>query len=208
MHLTSVITWAAALVGTVSADGAATYRDPETGFIFSEWSAQYQLNASPLFFRIAQPSGASAGFEVVLQIVAPINVQWAAVSWGGSMTNSPLSVIWPNGNNVTVSSRYTAQRVKPNVWTGATHQVLKIGTGRNGTHWRAAVKCTGCTQWSARTLNPQGSHRLAWAWADERPTNPASSASDFPYHDSHGYWQHDFNPGANPQYAQLLQKNA
>lgn len=211
MQLKSAITWAAALVGTVSADGAAIVRDPETGFTFSEFGVQYQLNGSPMIFRTAQASGLSPGsdWDIVLQIVCPINVGWAGLSWGGSMTNAPLSVAWPgNGNAMVLSSRYATARVKPNPYNGATYQTLRVGTGRNSTHWRIAVKCSGCTQFGTKSLNPNGSTRLAWAFGKGKPTNPSSNTSDFPYHDSHNYFQHDFASGANPQFSELLQKNS
>lgn len=86
---------------------AATYFDPETGFTFSQTTALYALGKS-LTFRIAVPSPVSSGasYDAVLQVIAPIDVGWAGLSWGGGMTYAPLSLGWSNGNSVVLSSRY------------------------------------------------------------------------------------------------------
>jgi len=68
---------------------------------------QYSTSASNPVFRIAIPDGASAPFDVLLQIVAPVSLGWAGFSWGGGMTMNPLTVAWPNGNKATVSSRWS-----------------------------------------------------------------------------------------------------
>jgi hypothetical protein len=70
---------------------------------------EYTLSGS-ISYRIAIPSPVSPGtpYDLVLQVVAPNDVGWAGISWGGSMLASPLTVAWANyGNGVTVSSRYT-----------------------------------------------------------------------------------------------------
>lgn len=84
------------------------YQDSETGFTFSQYDAQYALNKY-LTFRIAVPTGVAAGsaFDTVIQVVAPIDVGWAGLSWGGKMTYSPLAVAWANGNSALVSARWT-----------------------------------------------------------------------------------------------------
>ncbi len=72
-----------------------------TNICFSET----QIN--DITFRIAIPDVSAAPFDILLQIVAPISsTGWAGVAWGGKMANNPLTVGWPNGNGVTVSSRW------------------------------------------------------------------------------------------------------
>ena len=59
-------------------------------------------------FRVAIPATipASAEFDTVLQIVAPITIGWAGFAWGGTMTYNPLAIAWANGtNNVIISPR-------------------------------------------------------------------------------------------------------
>lgn len=55
--------------------------------------------------RVAIPADPPEGFRTALQIVAPIKTGWVGFSWGGSMTNVPLTVAWKNGDNVTASPR-------------------------------------------------------------------------------------------------------
>ena len=61
--------------------------------------------AAGITYRIAIPAGATAPFDIALQIVAPSTVGWAGIGWGGGMLNNPLVVAWPNGDTVTVSAR-------------------------------------------------------------------------------------------------------
>jgi hypothetical protein len=83
------------------------YHDAETGFTFSQYNAQYSLDHS-IAFRIAVPSPvlANSTYDAVIQVVAPVDVGWAGLAWGGNMLSNPLSVSWANGNNVVLSSRY------------------------------------------------------------------------------------------------------
>jgi hypothetical protein len=64
-------------------------------------------------YRIAIPDNASGAFDTVLEIIAPISIGWAGFSWGGSMTANPLTVAWPNGQKVTVSSRWSTYVLNP-----------------------------------------------------------------------------------------------
>jgi hypothetical protein len=100
----------------------------------------------------------------------------------------------------------------PNAYTGASYTILKTGTHVNRTHWQVTAKCTGCSSFSSSGgyttyLSARGNNNLAFAYAKARPSNPASNTSSFPYHDVHGYWQHDFTPASNPTFDALVSKN-
>lgn len=77
--------------------------DAETGFTFGQF-----ITDNGIEYRIALPDPVPADtpYDVVLQVAAPHEIGWAGISWGGSMTYSPLTVAWPNDKDVTVSSRY------------------------------------------------------------------------------------------------------
>lgn len=79
----------------------STYCD-SLGRCFSSYT-----NEGGITFGIAVPEGASVGqpYDAIVQITAPIAVGWAGLAWGGSMTYNPLTIVWMNGNEVTVSSR-------------------------------------------------------------------------------------------------------
>jgi hypothetical protein len=79
------------------------YEDAATGLKFASYASDRGV-----IYRVAIPAiiPASAEFDTVLQVVAPINVGWAGFAWGGTMTYNPLAIMWANGtNNVVVSSR-------------------------------------------------------------------------------------------------------
>jgi len=213
--------WAAAFVGITcglpaSSDpvsGASVYHDTETGFTFSQYSVPYTLQES-ITFRIAVPSPVTAGqpYDTVLQVVAPLDVGWTGLSWGGQMTYSPLSVSWANGNSVVVSSRYTTQHAAPPAYSGATYTVFKTGTHVNRTHFQYTAKCTGCTSFTGSegtptTVSPTGTNRLAFAYASSKPFSPSSNTSGFPVHDVYNYWSQDFSAGENTAFASLAAKN-
>jgi len=208
--------WAAALVGIASSSpvsGASVFHDAETGFVFSQYVVPYTLSES-ITFRIAVPSPVAADqpYDTVLQVVAPLDVGWNGLSWGGQMTYSPLTVSWANNKNVVVSSRYTTQHAAPPVYNGSQYTVFKTGTHVNKTHFQFTAKCTGCTSFSGSdgtptVVNPTGTNRLAFAYASSRAFNPSSNLSSFPVHDVYNYWSQDFSSGANPAFASLAAKN-
>lgn len=68
---------------------------------------EYSSTASNPIYRVAIPDANAAPFDTLLQIIAPVSLGWAGFAWGGAMTLNPLTVAWPNGNTVTVSSRWS-----------------------------------------------------------------------------------------------------
>jgi hypothetical protein len=95
-----------------AADGSVTKRQSTTAkycpggtqICFSEFIEP----TSGIAYRIAIPEVSAAPFDVLLQIVAPIDkAGWAAIAWGGAMNRNPLTVGWPNGNTAVVSSRWS-----------------------------------------------------------------------------------------------------
>jgi hypothetical protein len=78
------------------------YCDAASTICYSEFTS-----TNNIVYRIAIPdtATASAPFDVLLQIVAPKATGWAGLAWGGQMAYNPLTVAWPNGASVVVSSR-------------------------------------------------------------------------------------------------------
>lgn len=94
----------------------------------------------------------------------------------------------------------------------ATYTAFRTGTGSNGTHWQFTAKCSGCTSYSdasgsRRYLDPDGGNRLAFAYAAQKPVNPASPESNFNVHDVFGYWEHDFSLAQNQDFDALVARN-
>ncbi|KAE8447235.1 hypothetical protein EG329_010929 [Mollisiaceae sp. DMI_Dod_QoI] len=208
--------WAAALVAIASGDqvaGPSVYHDAETGFTFSSYNVMYNLQ-SAITFRIAVPSPVTSNtpFDAVIQVVAPIDVGWTGLAWGGQMLYNPLTVSWASGSNVVVSSRFATEHSAPPLYNGATYSVFKTGTHVNRTHFQYTAKCTGCTSYTSSqgtptVLNPTGNNRLAFAYASSRPNNPSSTSASLPVHDVYSYWSQDFSTGANAAFTSLTSKN-
>ncbi|KAL1855259.1 hypothetical protein Daus18300_011165 [Diaporthe australafricana] len=214
MSWLSMLLCALSILGTASAADSIVYKDSDTGFTFSQYDATYKYNSpNVITFRTAVPSSASAPYDVVLQLTALKEVAWLGVAWGGTMLSVPLTVAWPNGNSVTVSSRLTKTRSLPAAYAGETLQVLKTGTKVNSTHWQVTMRCSGCTSWTTSSggttsLNPSGSNHLAYAYSTTAPTTPSSNTSSFGVHDLFGYWNQDFAQGQNSDFQALVSKNS
>ena len=80
------------------------YCNPGTQICYLE----YSWGATVPVFRVAVPDSAATNtaFDTLLQIVSPASLGWVGFAWGGGMTLNPLTVVWPNGNGATVSSRW------------------------------------------------------------------------------------------------------
>jgi hypothetical protein len=91
----------AAVEPAVEAAPVAKVCDAATSLCYNEYAS-----AGGVSYRIAIPATATAApFDIAFQIVAPKAATWAGISWGGAMTNAPLTMGWPNGKTVTLSSR-------------------------------------------------------------------------------------------------------
>ncbi|KAI0445206.1 hypothetical protein F4803DRAFT_194422 [Xylaria telfairii] len=208
------LAYLAALLGCASEGLAADtsiVRDPETGFTFSQFMAAYQIGQT-VTFRVAVPSPAPANYDLVFQIIAPNAVGWTGLAWGASMVNCPLTIGWASGSTPVVSVRRTSVRTQPQIYDGAKVQLLKTGSKVNGTHWQITAKCSGCSTFTTtgsntKTLNPNGSNRLAFAYSKTKP-NSASSAATLSVHDVYNYWDHDFSSAGNIDFDQLVLRNS
>jgi cellobiose dehydrogenase (acceptor) len=79
-----------ALLATVANGSVLSWTEPVSGVQYS----------------VGIPEVAAAPFDIYTSIVAPIDVTWAAVAYGGCMLRSPLLVAWPHDTNVVVSPRW------------------------------------------------------------------------------------------------------
>ena len=77
------------------------YCDNELNLCFAEARA-----ANDAYFRMAIPQNAIAPFDVVLQMLVPKSVGWLGFAWGGEMLTSPITLAWPSGKSVGVTSQY------------------------------------------------------------------------------------------------------
>ncbi|KAI1324192.1 iron reductase domain protein [Xylariaceae sp. FL0255] len=187
--------------------------DPQTGFTFTQYSAEYAIGAY-IQFRVAIPSPAVAPYDLVVQIIAPNNVGWTGIAWAGTMIDSPLTVGWASSGSVGDAVLHSPTYSQPALWTGATLTPLRIGTQANGTGWQLTAKCSGCSYFmnennAYTTLSSSGTNRLAFAYSASGPSGSSSSAaSSLPVHSVYGYWDHDFSSAGNANFTQLVAQNS
>ncbi|KAF9880278.1 hypothetical protein CkaCkLH20_02232 [Colletotrichum karsti] len=190
-----------ALVGFAAAqEQQSTYCD-RLGRCFASFT-----NEAGITFGIAIPEGASSGesYDAIVQITAPIEVGWAGLAWGGAMTYNPLTIVWVNGEDVTVSSRMAFGYFTPPPYEDATYTVLP-GTVVNATHYSVTALCTGCTYFAPfgndpTALNPDGENYLAFAYSGVPVDDPASNETTFGIHERVGHWNHDFEPAQSSNF--------
>ncbi|EMR66596.1 putative cbd9-like protein [Eutypa lata UCREL1] len=215
MHWKSASAYAIALLGlapTSYAANSVVFRDAQSGFTFSSYDAQYVIG-STIAYRIAIPSDAtaSAPYDAVIQVVAPVAVGWAGLAWGGSMVRNPLAVGWASGSTPVVSSRWATGHTTPAAYPSAVYTLLSKATEVNGTHWKYTALCTGCTSFAGSTgtniLNPDGENRFAFAYSSSKPSG-TSPDTTINVHSVTNYWTHDFAAAKNDNFDALVQQNA
>lgn len=77
------------------------YTDTETGIKFQS----YTDSDTNISWRIALPETTNGSYDALIQIEGPANLGWIGWAWAGTMAYNPLTVVWPNGNDVVHSSR-------------------------------------------------------------------------------------------------------
>ncbi|KAF6825861.1 carbohydrate-binding cytochrome b562-like protein [Colletotrichum musicola] len=185
---------AAALIGSVAAQEQSTYCD-SLGRCFASYTTEGGIT-----FGFAIPEGATSGqpYDAILQVTAPIEVGWTGLAWGGSMTYNPLTIVWANGEEVTVSSRMAFGYFTPPPYEDAEYTILP-GTVVNATHYSVTTLCKGCTYFAPfgndpTALDPNGENYLAFADSGVPVDDPTANDTTFGIHERTGHWYHNFEP--------------
>ncbi|CAJ2504625.1 Uu.00g120190.m01.CDS01 [Anthostomella pinea] len=205
----TVATSIVGLASLVQAQADSTpFVDADTGITFQSFST-----SDGITYRAALPATASADspYDVILQIVAPVELGWAAWAWGGGMTYNPLTVVWHDGDTVVYSSRQALGYYTPAPYEDAEYTVLK-GTSVNETHFKFTALCTGCASWTnsdgnPTTLNGAGDTSFAYAFSTTPVEEPANNETDFDIHDSVGHWIHDMAGSRSDQFTSWVAAN-
>ncbi|TEA15649.1 Cellobiose dehydrogenase [Colletotrichum sidae] len=190
----------AALISSSAAQEQSTYCDS-----LSRCFAAY-TNEAGITFGIAIPDGVAQGtpYDAIVQITAPVEVGWAGLAWGGSMTYNPLTIVWVNGDSVTVSSRMAFGYFTPPPYEAAAYTVLP-GTAVNSTHFSVTALCRGCTYFAPfgnepTALDPNGENYLAYAYSGVPVDDPSANDTTFGIHEGVGHWYHDFETAQSPDF--------
>ncbi|KAI5860899.1 putative iron reductase domain protein [Durotheca rogersii] len=182
--------------------------DADTGITFQSYTS-----AEGITYRLALPENATdeAGYDVILQVVAPVELGWAGWAWGGAMVYNPLTIVWHDGNTVHHSPRQATGYYVPAVYPDSQYTVLD-GTGVNETHFKFTALCAGCASWADFEGNPfilngAGDTNFAYAYSMspvEEPTNPETG---FSIHDHVGRWIHDLAGARSDKFAEWIATN-
>ncbi|RYP26373.1 hypothetical protein DL768_011741 [Monosporascus sp. mg162] len=208
MKLSAVAVGIAGLTGSALAQDSVPVTDAETGITFQAFT-----NPEGVSYGIALPANASAagGYDIILQVTAPIEIGWAGIAWGGAMVYNPLSIVWPNGESVVASPRMAYGYYQPEIYEGGTLTLLK-GSGANATHYKVTALARGFSSWTdfdgnAVHLDGSAQVRLAYAYSTTPVEDPASVESPFSIHDSVGRWVHDLAAARSAEFPNWVADN-
>ncbi|KAI0425733.1 actin-domain-containing protein [Xylaria sp. FL1042] len=207
--------WASSLAGLLSLFTLASAQSDSTSFVDVDTGITFQTftNEVGVTYRLALPADASAdkAYDVILQIVAPIEMGWVGWAWGGAMTYNPLTVVWANGDSAVYSSRQALGYYTPIQYEDAKYTVLK-GSSVNSTHFKFTALCSGCASWpdfdgNPTTLDGAGQVNFAYAYSTTPVDDPASSETTFTIHDSVGHWTHDLGAARSDKFSSWVAAN-
>ncbi|KAI1427773.1 actin-domain-containing protein [Xylaria sp. FL1777] len=207
--------WASSLAGLLSLVTLALAQSDSTSFVDVDTGITFQssTNSEGVTYRLALPADASIdkAYDVILQVVAPVEMGWVGWAWGGAMTYNPLTVVWANGNSVVYSSRQALGYYTPIQYEDAKYTVLK-GTSVNSTHFKFTALCAGCASWpdfdgNPTTLDGAGQVNFAYAYSTTPVDEPASGESTFSIHDSVGHWTHDLGAARSDKFSSWVAAN-
>jgi len=95
----------------------------------------------------------------------------------------------------------------PLAYDGATVTVLKSSVASDG-GWTASFICTGCSEWSGGSLDPNAENEFAWAFSTRSPFTPESADSIFPYHTDKDHFSVDLSKAkvSDKEWAALVEE--
>ncbi|TGJ81929.1 hypothetical protein E0Z10_g6827 [Xylaria hypoxylon] len=207
--------WTSSLAGLLSLSTLVSAQSDSESFVDADTGITFQsaTNSEGVTYRLALPADASAekAYDVIIQIVAPVELGWVGWAWGGAMTYNPLTVVWANGNNVVYSSRQAIGYYTPIQYEEAKYTVLK-GTSVNATHFKFTAVCAGCASWAdfdgnPTTLDGTSQVNFAYAYSTTPVDDPSTGESGFSIHDSVGHWTHDLGAARSDKFSSWVAAN-
>lgn len=67
---------------------------------------QSYTDSNGISVRFALPQTNATPFDLVIQIVSPVQNKWVGLAFNGRMQYNPLLVAWPNNANIVASPRW------------------------------------------------------------------------------------------------------
>ncbi|KAF2220696.1 hypothetical protein BDZ85DRAFT_203325 [Elsinoe ampelina] len=180
--LFSAASFASAVLGQAS---VAPYTDADTGIIVSQASLDTVGTGSlQIGYALPPADAADKQTEFIGRVAGTTTgVGWTGLSFGGSMTNSLLLLLWPNEGKMVTSFRYASGYILPDVYTGnATITPLK--TTVTDTTFELIYRCENCWTWDGASRIPVDGNAqvVGYAQGTTPPTDLADPASAFTQH--------------------------
>ncbi|KAG6918092.1 substrate-specific activator of APC-dependent proteolysis [Tephrocybe rancida] len=182
------------VVPSVLSQAGSAYTDPDNGISFWGYTDPVHQVTYGYVFPPLAASGSAQSNEFIGEIVAPIATKWAGVSPGGSMLQNLLLVVWPNGNSIVRSARYSTDYVQPTAMTGPVLTDLP-STTVNSTHWKWVYRCVN--SWpiagGTKSIPVDGFGVPAWVYSSVGVDNPTDPQSTFLEHTDFGFFGLDYS---------------
>ncbi|KAF8582996.1 carbohydrate-binding module family 1 protein [Ramaria rubella] len=186
LRCSAVMAGLCSVIGLVAGQSSTQICDSLNGICFQG----YQDTELDIFVGVVLPPLTTPpSSEFITQIVAPNTYGYTGVSMAGTMADSLLFVLWPNGDDVVFSTRWTDAYVQPLPYSGPTITMLP-GSGVNSTHIKATFRCQDCITWTDGSFDPTGSFQLlAYVASTTVPVNdPSNPNSNFTEHDQFDFF--------------------
>lgn len=191
----------------VTAQGNSPYCDSSSGICYQGYyDSSLDITVGLVFPPLTTATTPNAT-EFIAQLVAPVNYGWTGLSVGGTMANSLLFTLWPNGDEIIFGPRWTAGYVQPLLYSGPKITLLPDSTV-NSTHIKASFRCQNCTVWEGGSIgsgNLNGFQLIAYVASTDTPVDdPSNVASNFTEHNDFDFFGLDLSTVHSSSYSSYI----
>ncbi|TID22841.1 Glucose-methanol-choline oxidoreductase [Venturia nashicola] len=190
------------------AQGPQPFTDPESGILFSQYSAPVTADVPKGGFQlgVAFPPNFDKN-EYIGHLVGsrPQGKGWVAISHSPQMLDTLILLAWVHGQEVRTSFRYATNYTQPDIYSGAL-SFSQLAHTINKTHFTVTYRCQGCFSWNYKgktgSVNMKAESILfGWGQGSRDPSMPSNNNSPVDFHDN-GFGIIATVPslGANPKY--------
>jgi hypothetical protein len=136
--------------------------------------------------NIPQLNAQSGSGSIYFQLNATKQVRWFALGQGTRMVGANIFVVYPNGDNVTVSPRLGVGEIEP-LYNSAAQVSLLSGSGVANGVVTANVRCDSCINWTGGSEDVT-SASSSWLWAVKygSPLDSSDVSASITQHDDSG----------------------
>lgn len=136
--------------------------------------------------NVPQSTSQSGSGSIYFQLNSTRNVRWFALGQGTRMVGANIFVVYPNGDNVTVSPRLGMGEIQP-LYNSDAHVSLLEGSGFFNGAISANIRCDSCMNWTGGSEDLT-SASSSWLWAVKygSPLDSSDVSAELTQHDDSG----------------------